>query len=217
MKIHKEGRGIIIACTILVVLITGVVAACFGIGWIAGVVAVAALWTLLFVCYFFRTPSRVPVTGDKLVVAAADGKVVIVDEVYEPEYLKARCVQVSVFMSIFNVHANYFPVSGTIDYFRYHPGKYLVAWHPKSSEKNERTTVVVNHAGVPVLFRQIAGLLARRIVCYAKEGNAAQQGSETGFIKFGSRVDIFLPLGSEIMVKEGDKVKATQTIIAKLP
>lgn len=217
MKIHKEGRGIIIACTIFVILVAGAAAACFGIGWISGMVTAAALWTLLFVCYFFRAPSRVPVTGNKLVVAAADGKVVIVDEVYEPEYLKARCLQVSIFMSIFNVHANYFPVSGTIDYFRYHPGKYLVAWHPKSSEKNERTTVVVNHAGLPVLFRQIAGLLARRIVCYAREGNAVQQGGETGFIKFGSRVDIFLPLGSEITVKEGDKVKATQTVIAKLP
>jgi phosphatidylserine decarboxylase len=202
---------------ILFALVSGIAAVYFGLSRMSYVVVAAALWMLVFVCYFFRTPSRVPVTGDKLVVAAADGRVVIVDEAYEPEYLKARCLQVSVFMSIFNVHANYFPVSGKIDYFRYHPGKYLVAWHPKSSEKNERTTVVVNHAGVPVLFRQIAGLLARRIVCYAKEGNTVQQGNETGFIKFGSRVDIFLPLGSEITVKEGDKVKATQTIIAKLP
>ncbi|MDR2801586.1 MAG: phosphatidylserine decarboxylase family protein [Prevotellaceae bacterium] len=216
MKIHKEGRGIIVVCAILVILVTGVAAAFFGAGWISGIVAAAALWAFLFVCYFFRSPSRVPVTGDNVVLAAADGKIVIVDEVYEPEYLKARCIQVSVFMSIFNVHANYFPVDGTVAYFRYHPGTYLVAWHPKSSEKNERTTVVVNHNGVPVLFRQIAGLFARRIVCYAKEGTTVQQGGETGFIKFGSRVDIFLPLGTDIKVKEGDKVKATQTVIAKL-
>ncbi|MDR1405836.1 MAG: phosphatidylserine decarboxylase family protein [Prevotellaceae bacterium] len=216
MKIHKEGRGIIIACLVFAIAITGITALCFGAGWISGLVAAAALWLFLFVCCFFRAPSRVPVTGDNLVLAGADGKIVIVDEVYEPEYLKARCMQVSVFMSIFNVHANYFPVGGTIDYFRYHPGKYLVAWHPKSSEKNERTTVVVNHNGVPVLFRQIAGLLARRIVCYAKEGMTVQQGGETGFIKFGSRVDIFLPLGSEIKVREGDRVKATQTVIATL-
>jgi phosphatidylserine decarboxylase len=216
MKIHKEGRGIIVASMIIVLLIAGGAAAYFGAGWFSGIIAAAALWMFLFVCYFFRAPSRVPVTGDHTVLAAADGKIVIVEEVYEPEYLKTRCIQVSVFMSVFNVHANYFPVSGKIDYFRYHPGKYLVAWHPKSSEKNERTTVVVNHDGVPVLFRQIAGLLARRIVCYAKEGAIVQQGSETGFIKFGSRVDIFLPLGAVIKVKEGDKVKATQTVIAQL-
>ncbi|MDR2359054.1 MAG: phosphatidylserine decarboxylase family protein [Prevotellaceae bacterium] len=216
MKIHKEGYRIIVACAMAAILIAGVPAVCFGAGWVSGIAAVAALWAFSFVCYFFRAPSRMPVIGDKVILSAADGKVVVVEEVYEPEYLKARCIQVSVFMSIFNVHANYYPVSGTITYFRYHPGKYLVAWHPKSSEKNERTTVVVNHNGVPVLFRQIAGLLARRIVCYAKEGATVQQGSETGFIKFGSRVDIFLPLGTDIKVKEGDKVKATQTVIAKL-
>ncbi|MDR3133514.1 MAG: phosphatidylserine decarboxylase family protein [Prevotellaceae bacterium] len=216
MKIHKEGRGIIVICAALAILVAGVTAAYSGAGWISGVVATAATGAFLFVCYFFRAPSRVPVAGDKVVLSAADGKIVIVDEVYEPEYLKTRCLQVSVFMSIFNVHANYFPVGGTVAYFRYHPGKYLVAWHPKSSEKNERTSVVVNHGGVPVLFRQIAGLLARRIVCYAREGAAVQQGSETGFIKFGSRVDVFLPLGTEIKVKVGDKVKATQTVIAKL-
>ena len=203
-------------CAVSATLIAGISAVCSGAGWISGIVTIAALWAFSFVCYFFRAPSRVPVTGDKLVLAAADGKVVIVDEVYEPEYLKARCMQVSIFMSLFNVHANYFPVGGKVTYFRYHPGKYLVAWHPKSSEKNERTTVVVDHDGTPVLFRQIAGLVARRIVCYAEAGATVQQGGETGFIKFGSRVDIFLPLGTEIRVKEGDKVKATQTVIAKL-
>ncbi len=171
---------------------------------------------LSFVCWFFRIPARVPVSADDTVMAAADGTIVIIDEVDEPEYLKTRCIQVSIFMSVFNVHANYYPLSGVVDYYKYHPGKYLVAWHPKASEKNERTTVVVNHRGVKVLFRQIAGLVARRIVCYAKEGETVAQNSEVGFIKFGSRVDIFLPLGTTINVKKGDKVKAKQTVIARL-
>ncbi|MDR3350523.1 MAG: phosphatidylserine decarboxylase family protein [Prevotellaceae bacterium] len=216
MKIHKEGHRIIETGVISAILVTGVAALCFGAG-VSGVVAAAASCALLFVCYFFRVPLRAPAAADGAVLAAADGRVVIVEEVYEAEYLKARCMQVSVFMSLFNIHANYFPVGGRVDYFRYHPGAYLVAWHPKSSEKNERTTVVVNHHGVPVLFRQIAGLLARRIVCHAKEGAAVRQGDEAGFIKFGSRVDIFLPLGAEIKVREGDRVRATQTVIANLP
>jgi phosphatidylserine decarboxylase len=119
-------------------------------------------------------------------------------------------------MSILNVHINWFPVSGTIEYQRHHHGKYLVAWHPKSSEKNERTTIVVNHHGKKILFRQIAGYIARRIVCYAKEGMQAEQGQETGFIKFGSRVDLFLPLDAKLNVKIGDKVKGTQTVIASI-
>jgi phosphatidylserine decarboxylase len=158
----------------------------------------------------------VPVASNDVVVAAADGTVVIVEEADENEYLKTRCMQVSIFMSVFDVHANYFPVSGTVEYVRYHAGKYMVAWHPKSSEKNERTTIVVNHAGTPVQFRQIAGLIARRIVCYAREGEPVQASSEAGFIKFGSRVDIFLPLGTRVCVKKGDKVKARQTVIATL-
>jgi phosphatidylserine decarboxylase len=216
MKIHKEGRTIILLSLLIALVADAVVAVACGFGWALYIVAAAMLGTFLFVAWFFRLPSRVPVLADKAVLAAADGKVVIVEETNEPEYLKTRCIQVSVFMSMFNVHANFFPIKGTVEYFRYHPGKYLVAWHPKSSEKNERTSIVVNAGGTKILFRQIAGLIARRIVCYAKEGNTVNAGEETGFIKFGSRLDIFLPLDAEVKVKCGDKVKATQTIIAQL-
>ncbi|MDR1681576.1 MAG: phosphatidylserine decarboxylase family protein [Prevotellaceae bacterium] len=217
MKIHKEGYVVII--TTFVLLAAGNTFAGFyaGFGWFSPVAAALSLFLWLFVCWFFRLPSRVPVPDDETVLSAADGRVVAIEETYEAEYLKTRCIQVSVFMSVFNMHANFYPVGGSVEYYRYHPGKYLVAWHPKSSEKNERTTIVVNRRGYPILFRQIAGLVARRIVCYAREGCCVEQGSETGFIKFGSRVDIFLPLNAIIKVKCGDRVKATQTIIAELP
>ena len=216
MKIHREGKNIILITALILLIINAIVFLCCNVGIAFYIVAGASLIHFLFTCRFFRVPTRVPVMGTDLVVSSADGKVVIVEEVFESEYLKTRCMQVSVFMSVFNVHANYFPITGVVEYYKYHPGKYMVAWHPKSSEKNERTTIVVNDTKNKVLFRQIAGLLARRIVCYAMEGNAAVQGTEVGFIKFGSRVDLFLPLNAEIKVKVGDKVKATQTIIAQL-
>jgi len=216
MKIHREGKNIILITALILLIINAIVFWCCNVGIAFYIVAGASLIHFLFTCRFFRVPTRVPVMGTDLVVSSADGKVVIVEEVFESEYLKTRCMQVSVFMSVFNVHANYFPITGVVEYYKYHPGKYMVAWHPKSSEKNERTTIVVNDTKNKVLFRQIAGLLARRIVCYAMEGNAAVQGTEVGFIKFGSRVDLFLPLNAEIKVKVGDKVKATQTIIAQL-
>ncbi len=216
MKIHKEGRVIILVTALLLIAFNVLLALFCGMGWITNGIIILSVLLFIFVCRFFRVPTRVAVVDDNLVIAPADGRIVIVKEVEEPEYLKGRCVQVSIFMSVFNVHVNYFPVNGTVEYYKYHPGKYLIAWHEKSSELNERTTVVVNHNGTKVLFRQIAGLLARRIVCYAKEGMKVQQGQETGFIKFGSRVDIFLPIGTEIMVKEGDKTVATQTPIARL-
>jgi phosphatidylserine decarboxylase len=216
MKIHKEGCTIVSTAFCIAALVNTAVAIGAGVGWAFCMVTAATLLGALFILYFFRVPGRVPVTGDNTVMAAADGKVVIVQEVDEPEYLKTRCIQVSIFMSMFNVHANYFPVGGVVEYFKYHPGKYMVAWHPKSSEKNERTSVVINANGTRILFRQIAGLIARRIVCYAEEGQTVQQSRETGFIKFGSRVDVFLPLDAVVKVKCGDKVKATQTVIALL-
>jgi phosphatidylserine decarboxylase len=216
MKIHREGHRIIFTCSAVLLLITSLWVVFFGFNPVFWIVA-PPLWCLwLFVGYFFRVPSREAISAPNTVMAAADGQIVIVEEVYEPEYLKAQCLQVSIFMSVFNVHANYFPVNGVVEYCRYHPGKYIVAWHPKSSEKNERTTVVVNHNGTSILFRQIAGLIARRIVCYAKEGMPVEQNDEVGFIKFGSRVDIFLPLNATIKVKKGDKVKAKETVIACL-
>ena len=154
---------------------------------------------------------------DNLVVAAADGKIVIIKEVEENEFLKCKCTQVSIFMSVWNVHVNYYPVSGKLLYSKHHQGKYLVAFHPKSSEKNERTSIAVEtQSGKKILFRQIAGYIARRIVCYANAGDSAIQCEQVGFIKFGSRIDLFLPLDADIQVKVGDKVRACETIIAKL-
>ncbi len=175
---------------------------------------------LLFVIIiqFFRSPKITIAADEKMVLCPADGKVVVIEEADEPEFLKDRRIQLSVFMSPVNVHVNRNPITGVVRYFKYHPGKYLVAWHPKSSTENERTTIVTeNSAGMAVLFRQIAGALARRIVWYVNEGDAVQQGEQFGFIKFGSRVDVFLPLGSVIKVNLGDVVKGGRTILAELP
>jgi phosphatidylserine decarboxylase len=175
---------------------------------------------LLFVIIvqFFRSPFFDITTDETTVLCPADGKVVVIEEADETEYLKDKRIQLSVFMSPVNVHVNRNPMSGVVSYFKYHKGKYLVAWHPKSSTENERTTVVVqNREGVSVLFRQIAGALARRIVWYVKEGDIVDQGQQFGFIKFGSRVDVFLPLGSKVLVNIGDVVKGGRTVLAELP
>lgn len=216
MKIHKEGYNIIATTFIIVALII----LCFYLfcGWdaVTKLVTVLGTFFFFFIVRFFRTPKRVSVIDKDLVIAPCDGKVVIVQEVEENEYLKTRCLQVSVFMSVFNVHVNYYPVGGKILYCKHHHGDYIIASHPKASEKNERTSIVVETAGGHnVLFRQIAGYIARRIVCYAKVDEHANQCSQVGFIKFGSRMDIFLPLDTKILVKVGDKVTACETIVAK--
>lgn len=216
MKIHKEGYNIIsIAFIIFASLI---LAANLLMGWTLGSQIITGICSVLFlwVVWFFRVPKRVCVVDKDLVVAPCDGKVVIVKEVEENEYLKTKCIQVSVFMSVFNVHVNYYPVGGKILYSKHHQGAYIVASYPKASELNERTSIVVEtEGGKKVLFRQIAGYIARRIVCYANAGDKADQCSQVGFIKFGSRMDLFLPLGTEVYVKKGDKVKACETIVAK--
>ena len=199
MKIHKEGYSIILVTMALAVFITTVCA------WLlpplaAWIVAGAAALFVLFVTSFFRSPSRIRIEDPETVFAPADGTVVVVEEVTENEYFNDRRLLVSVFMSLSNVHINWFPV----------------AWHPKSSEENERTTTVVDMGGCKVLFRQIAGLIARRIVSYARVGEVAGQNTQCGFIKFGSRVDVYLPLGTEVLVKLGDKVTGSQTPIARL-
>lgn len=172
----------------------------------------------LLVLQFFRNPKITPLIDSKFVLAPADGKVVVIEEVEEVEYFNNKRTQVSIFMSPVNVHVNRNPVSGIVSYFKYHPGKYLVAWHPKSSTQNERTTVVVKMSdNLEVLFRQIAGAVARRIKCYIKEGDVVVQGAEFGFIKFGSRVDILLPTDATICVNLGDKTQAGMTRIAELP
>lgn len=216
MKIHKEGYNIIsIAFIIFASLI---LAANLLMGWTLGSQIITGICSVLFlwVVWFFRVPKRVCVVDKDLVVAPCDGKVVIVKEVEENEYLKTKCIQVSVFMSVFNVHVNYYPVGGKILYSKHHQGAYIVASYPKASELNERTSIVVEtEGGKKVLFRQIAGYIARRIVCYANAGDKADQCSQVGFIKFGSRMDLFLPLGTEVCVKKGDNVKACETIVAK--
>lgn len=219
MKLHKEGRAIIAASYLITILISAGLFYLFGFrslgSWIWTVLALAFS---IFNTAFFRDPDRTPAGSDRLVCAPADGKVVIVQQVEENEYLQGPAIQVSVFMTFFNVHVNWYPIRGIIEYFRYHPGKYLVAWHPKSSEKNERTTLVIrNSQGDKVLMRQIAGLCARRIVCYAEYEKPVEAGAQAGFIKFGSRADVFLPLDARILVQKGDRVVGAETLIAELP
>ena len=184
--------------------------------WLSIALSVVLLVVFAIIVYFFRVPSRSVQTSDINVIAPADGKVVAIEEVHEGEYFKDQRIQVSIFMSPLNVHVNWYPVSGTTSYYKYHPGKYLVAWHPKSSTENERSTVVVKHpVHGEVLFRQIAGALARRICTYSVPGETAQQGSEFGFIKFGSRVDVLLPKGTQVTVALGQKVTGSSTVIAR--
>lgn len=171
----------------------------------------------LTVLQFFRNPVREVLTADNnLVYAPADGRVCVIEEVFEPEYFKEKRLQVSIFMSPFNVHVNRNPVSGVVNYFKYHPGKYLVAWHPKSSTENERTTIVYDLGDAKILMRQIAGALAKRIKWYINEGDRVEQGSDMGFIKFGSRVDLFLPLDAKIEVVMNQQVKGNKTVVARL-
>ena len=217
MTIHKEGYGVIKVSLIIIILIVAILSLVLPFAKFFVPLIIAGTLSFLFVISFFRSPRRNSHRERGVVIAPADGKIVIVKEVYEGEYLKCKCIQVSVFMSLLNVHVNWFPVNGTIRYVKYHPGNYFVAMHPKSSEKNERTTIVVESEKGVVLFRQIAGFLARRIICYANEGRVVEAGEQTGFIKFGSRVDLFLPLNSIINVKRGMRVKGCETIIARLP
>lgn len=219
--LHREGRRII-TTSILIAFVAGAAAVRFLPLWLSVAIVIAVLLKVMFVCRFFRVPVRsVPAEyeGDPYaVLCPADGTVVAIEEVYEDEILSEKRIQVSVFMSIWNIHINWYPVSGLVEYFRHHSGKFLVAWHPKSSTDNERTTTVVRTAtGHRVLFRQIAGFVARRIVSYSHDGREAERGRECGFIKFGSRVDLFLPVGSEVCVKLGDKTTGMRTLIARLP
>lgn len=179
------------------------------------IVIVLSLAFITIILQFFRNPKRTTIVNNLQVIAPADGKVVVIENTEEGEYFKAQRKQISIFMSPFNVHVNRNPVSGEVQYFKYHPGKYLVAWHPKSSTENERTTTVVkNEKGIEVLFRQIAGALAKRIVWYIKEKDQVVQGQEFGFIKFGSRVDIFVPVDTKINVEIGQIVRGGETVIA---
>ena len=214
---HKEGYRIIMNTFILVALVTVFAEYKIFIEWVKILVQISVLVLLILVLQFFRNPKRTTPKNEKHLIAPVDGKVVIVEEVFEKEYFKDKRLQVSIFMSPLNVHVTRYIMSGIVNFSKYHPGKYLVAWHPKSSELNERTTIVLeNKRFGEVLYRQIAGAVARRIVNYAKEGSQVIQGEDAGFIKFGSRVDIFLPLKTSIDVKVNDKVKGGIQTIAHL-
>lgn len=218
MTIHKEGYTTIFLSVVFIVVLNAIIDYRFAdLVWLRWFIYIASFALFITVLQFFRNPSRTFTTGNNLVICPADGKVVVIEETTEGEYFKDKRLQVSIFMSPVNVHINRNPIAGVVKFFKYHPGKYLAAWNPKSSTENERTTVVVEHAnGTPVLFRQIAGALARRIVWYVKEGDVVEQAKEFGFIKFGSRVDIFLPVGTKVNLELNQVVKGGITVLAEL-
>ena len=212
---HKEGGKIILVSTTLTVALLLLTDTFVSTLWLQKTIEIVILLFLIIILQFFRNPVRKVEINDNHIIAPVDGKVVVIEEVYEGEYFKDKRMQVSIFMSPINVHVTRYPVNGLVKFSKYHPGKFLVAWHPKASEENERTTIVVeNKVFGEILYRQIAGALAKRIVNYAEVGTQVVQGTDAGFIKFGSRVDLFLPLGSEINVKLNEKAVGGKTIIA---
>lgn len=215
MKIHREGFRTLVFVFLFLMLLNALLYL-----WLPEtiflVLALISAVFFLFVVSFFRVPTRKHTEDVYSIVSPADGKVVVIEKTFEDEYLKKDCLQISVFMSPANVHVNRYPMSGIVQYQKYHSGKYLVAWHPKSSVENERTTVVVQNDDFSILIRQIAGKLARRIVCYAKPGQVVKQNEEMGFIKFGSRVDVFLPTDALVQVQLGAVVKGGVTVLAKV-
>jgi phosphatidylserine decarboxylase len=217
-RIHREGFRIIIL--VFIILVTVNIAAHYfwpGNLFLRWILLTGSLLFFAFILFFFRIPARRLDPNPLLIYAPADGKVVVIEETFEKEYFKEMRLQISIFMSPFNMHSNRYPISGTVSYVNYHPGKKIVAWSPKSSELNERSSVVVESSdGTEVLIRQVAGAVARRIVTYSKKGDEVHQGDEFGFIKFGSRVDIFLPGGTEVDVQMFQQVRANRTVIAKV-
>ncbi len=215
MRIHKEGFIIILVASVLCIGLALVFMEFIKPTWLAQLLSVAALIFLVLVIQFFRDPPRYTAINEDNIIAPADGKVVVIEEIVEDEFLKDKRVQISIFMSPLNVHVNRNPIGGVVEYAKYHAGKYLVAWHPKASTENERTTVVIKNSHGSILFRQIAGAVARRIVYYVKEGQSVKQGDQMGFIKFGSRVDVICPPNVKINVKIGEKVRGGETILAE--
>jgi len=218
MKLHKEGYLHVFIASLLTSVLLFISYKYFGKAYpiLFWILAIPLLLIWFWVLWFFRMPKRVFVSDIQNVFSPADGKVVVIEEVEETEYFKDKRIQVSVFMSPLNVHVNRNPISGIVKYAKYHPGKFLVAWHPKSSTDNERTSIVVENENTAILMRQVAGAMARRIRFYVTEGDNVKQNEEFGFIKFGSRVDLYLPLGTEIIAKIGDVVKGGQTVLAKI-
>lgn len=217
MTLHREGYGLVSFAASSALVAVGLLFWLEAETWLVQLVGVLGLLDVVLIAQFFRIPKRVPVAEEGQILCPSDGKVVVIEEVEEPEVFGDKRIQVSIFMSPLNVHAQWAPMAGEVTHANYHPGKYLVAWHPKSSTENERTTLVINGARGPVLFRQIAGAVARRIRWYIEPGQQVELGEEVGFIKFGSRIDVFLPLGSNIHVGLEQKVKGRETVLATLP
>ena len=214
---HKEGYKIILISTVLLLVAILTIDKFIEIDWLRMSISMIFIIFYILILQFFRNPKRNTLQNDKHILSPVDGKVVVIEEVFEPEFFKDKRLQVSIFMSPLNVHVTRYPTSGSVVYSKYHPGKYLVAWHPKASTENERTTIVVkNDTFGEVLYRQIAGAVAKRIINYAKVDDKAVQGTDAGFIKFGSRVDLFLPIGTSINVSLNQKVKGGEEIIASL-
>ena len=217
MTLHREGYGLIALAVASGAILVGILLWFDSPSWLVQLMGVLAVVDVVLVAQFFRIPNRVPVAAEGQILCPSDGKVVVIEEVEEPEVFGDKRIQVSIFMSPLNVHAQWAPMAGEVTHANYHPGKYLVAWHPKSSTENERTTLVIDGERGPILFRQIAGAVARRIRWYIKPGQQVELGEEVGFIKFGSRIDVFLPLGSDVHVGLDQKVKGRETVLATLP
>lgn len=217
IRIHPEGKKMLLSLLLILGAINALSIWLLEVEWLENLLLLISIIIYLLVLQFFRNPRRHTHAGPNKVIAPADGKIVVIEEIDEQEYFKDKRIQISIFMSPINVHVNRYPVSGVVRYAKYHPGAYLVAWHPKSSLLNERTSVVVQTPeGVPVMYKQIAGAVARRLIMYAKEGLKVQQGKDSGFIKFGSRVDVLLPLDANILVKVGDTARGGEQVLAEL-
>jgi phosphatidylserine decarboxylase len=217
IRFHKEGYKIISITFIIAIAVILLAENFIDINWLVKAIQVLVLGFVIIVLQFFRNPKRITSLNDHQIIAPVDGKVVVIEEVEESEYFKDKRLQISIFMSPINVHVTRYAMSGIVKYSKYHPGKFLVAWHPKSSTENERTTVVIENKTIgEILYRQIAGALAKRIVNYANEDDKVVQGADAGFIKFGSRVDLYLPLGTKVNVKLGDTVKGGVQVVAEI-
>ena len=218
MKIDRNSYGALALTYAICGLLAFVVLHCIRAPWLAWPLVALLLWFVIWQTAFFRVPKRkTGGTSARSVTSVADGKVVIAERVYEPEYLKRECIQLSVYMNFFDIHANFWPAHGVVTYYQYYPGKHFLAFAPKASEENEHSCIGLRlNGGQEILFKQLAGVFARRIVCYARDGVSVRRGAQCGIIKFGSRIDMFLPLDADIKVKVGDTVRACETVLAEL-
>ena len=219
IKIDNDSYGTILGSWIVCAILIFLTAHFIKNLWISIPLSAVFVIFMVFITYFFRVPNRTApeLENDRLVTSVADGKVIIVEKVFEKEYLKKECIQVSVYMDFFDVHCNFWPINGKVTYYKYHPGRYILAFHPKSSELNEHASSCLENEYGEVFFKQIAGTFARRIVCYSEPGHMENRGDQCGVIKFGSRIDHYIPLDADIKVQVGDKVRAVESVIAVLP